>query len=216
MAEEEMAESLSVMRHRFSDMSITCRGKSFPANAAFLSARSEVFAAMLSHDTMEANERNIEIVDAEQDTVEAFLAFLYEFKLPPLNVERAANLMLMGDKYNIPSLVEGCHDYFSGISKDLREEDLVQVAIIGYLFKGDGVKDAAISKMGKVVGPLSNIKDWKKLGAHPDLALEIADKVAQMKQKDVEKAEKQWKSVTKKTSSSVCIDIGQVLSLLNA
>ena len=195
------AEDMLVMRNKFSDMTITCQGKKFPANVAFLSSRSEVFAAMLAHDTKEANDRNIEIVDAEPDTVEAFLVFLYEFKLPPLNVEMAANLMLMGDKYNVPSLVAGCRNYFSNVSKNLSEEDLVQVAIIGYLFKEEEVKNAAISMMGKVVGPLSSIKDWKKLEAHPALALEIVDMVTRMKQQEVEKVEKQLKSATKTSDS---------------
>ena len=66
------------------------------------------------------------------------------------------------------------------------------------------MKDAAISKMGKVVGPLSNIKDWKKLEAHPALALEIADMMSmmiRMKQQEVEKVEKQLKSATKTSDS---------------
>ena len=188
-------KTMSAMREKFSNMTITCQGKRFTANAALLSAHSEVFAAMLAHDTKEANDRNIEIVDAEPDTVEAFLVFLYEFKLPPLNVEMAANLMLMGDKYNVPSLVAGCRSYFS---KNLREDDLVKAAILGYLCKEDGVKDAAISMMGKVVGPLSTLKDWKKLEAHPALALEIADRVTRMKQQEVEK---QLKSATKTSDS---------------
>ena len=181
---ESFTKLMSEMRNKFSDMSITCQGKSFPANMTFLSAHSEVFAAMLAHDTKEAKECNIEIVDAEPDTVEAFLAFLYEFKLPPLNVEMAANLMLMGDKYNVPSLVAGCRSYFS---KNLREDDLVKVAILGYLCKEDGVKDNAISMMGKIVGPLSTLKDWKKLEGHPALALEIVDRVTRMKQQEMEK-----------------------------
>ena len=130
-------------------------------------------------------------MDAEADTVEAFLQFLYEFKLPSLNLELATNLMLMGDKYNVPSLVSGCRDYFADVSKNLREDDLVQVAIIGYLLKEGGLKEASISKMGKLNGPLSDLKGWKELEAHPALALEIADMVARMKQREVENVKHQ-------------------------
>ena len=54
--EDTFTKTMSAMRNKFSDMTITCQGKGFPANAAFLSAHSEVFAAMLAHDTREANQ----------------------------------------------------------------------------------------------------------------------------------------------------------------
>ena len=54
--DDTFTKTMSAMRNKFSDVTITCQGKRFPANAAFLSAHSEVFAAMLAHDTREANQ----------------------------------------------------------------------------------------------------------------------------------------------------------------
>ena len=81
----------------------------------------QVFAAMLEHDTKEASDHKIEIVDAEPDTVEAFLGFLYEPKLPRLDVEHASSLMMMADKYNVHTLVTACRVY---LSNNLRAENL--------------------------------------------------------------------------------------------
>ena len=135
---------------------------------------SQVFAAMLTHDMKESNGGKIEITDAEPETVEMFLGYLYESELPPLNVEQASNLILMADKYNVRALVTACQDY---LLKNLKNDNLVQVLILGYLCKQDGLKDAAISMMCKNVGPLDELKDWSKLRGYPELLFECLPRV---------------------------------------
>ena len=56
-----------------SDLIVVCQDKTFRVHRTFLTSRSAVFAAMLAHDTKEANEGKIEIPDADPDTVELFL-----------------------------------------------------------------------------------------------------------------------------------------------
>ena len=68
-----------------SDLTVTCQGKSFHVHKTFLFARSDKFASMLE----EAKDDNIEIEDANPDTVEIFLGYLYESQLPRLNTEEA-------------------------------------------------------------------------------------------------------------------------------
>ena len=84
--------------------------------------------------------------------------------------------MMMADKYDVRALREACR---IRLLKDPRACDLVQVAIIGHLCKADELKNAAISKMGENVGPLSKLNGWSKLEGYPALALEIADQMKQ-------------------------------------
>ena len=76
IALDSLAEDTSSFRSNdiySSDVTIVCEDETFPVHSAILSSRSTVFAAMLTHDTKEAKERKIEIVDATPDIVELFL-----------------------------------------------------------------------------------------------------------------------------------------------
>ena len=128
---------------------------------------------MLTHDTKEAKEGKIEITDAKQETVAAFLGYLYESVLPPLDMEQASSLIMMADKYNVSALVNACKDY---LQSNLRPDNLVQVLILGYHCKIDSLKDAAIEMMCKKIGPLGKLKDWTSLTKYPELLLEVAEK----------------------------------------
>ena len=129
---------------------------------------------MLEHDMKEANDRKIEIEDAEPDTVEAFLGYLYEPKVLHLHVELASNLMSMADKYNVHTLVKACQGYLCG---NLGADNLVQVAIVGHLCGDEELKDAAISMMITKVGNLRSLRDWKKLAGYPELFMDIAEQM---------------------------------------
>ena len=133
---------------------------------------------MLSHDTKEANGGKIEIEDAEPDTVEMFLGYLYESELPPLNTEKASNLMMIADKYNIHALVTACQGF---LLINLKVDNVVQVGILGYLCKRDELKDAAISMMCRKIGPLGKLKDWSELKKYPEFLMEIAEEIAAKK-----------------------------------
>ena len=129
---------------------------------------------MLTHDTKEAKEGKIEIDDAEPETVDTFLRYLYEAKVPSLNVEQASDLMMMADKYNVHALVAACQDY---LLRNIKADNVVHILILGYLCEKDELKNAAISMMGKKVGPLKELEDWSKLEGYPKLLMEILDQI---------------------------------------
>ena len=129
---------------------------------------------MFSHDMKEKKNREVKIEDAEPDTVELFLKYLYEADLSLETVDQAFSLMRMADKYNISSLAAHCLTY---LFEKLSLDNVVQVSILAYLHKDDDLKSAAISLMGNFVGPLSNLNNWKTVAEYPFLALEIAEKM---------------------------------------
>lgn len=75
--------------------------------SALLSAWSDVFAAMFTHDLAEKKECRIEIVDFSVGAVETFLRFMYSGNLqagPPIVIEVSA----LADKYCIGQLQDLC------------------------------------------------------------------------------------------------------------
>ena len=80
----------------------------------------------------------------------------------------------MAHKYDIQALVTACRLY---IMQDLQSSDFVICAINGHLHNDDKLKNAAISLMGKEIGPLRELTNWALLEKHPALSLEIADRV---------------------------------------
>ena len=73
IALDGLAQDISSFRNTEADLAIVCEGKTFPVHSAVLCTRSTVFAAMLKHDTKEAQDRKIEINDTHQAIVELFL-----------------------------------------------------------------------------------------------------------------------------------------------
>jgi len=159
----------------FTDLTIVCQDKTFQVHSAFLCSRSTVFAAMLRNDTLEARNRRMEIRDTSPETLELFLRFLYESKLPPMRRGKTA-LYQLAQKYDVQALVKACRLFKVA---ELKAENLVGNAILGYLHNDNELKKAAISMMGKEVGPLKMLQDWGSLKKHPELLQEITEELKQ-------------------------------------
>ena len=83
IALDSLSRDMSAFRSNginLADFTIICQDKTFPVHSSFLCSRSTVFAAMLTHDTKEARERKLEIVDATSDIVNLLLRYLFFFK----------------------------------------------------------------------------------------------------------------------------------------
>merc|ERR1711971_341105 len=85
----------------FADVEIICSGKTFSAHRIVLAVASPVFATMLKTRMAEAHSGKICIEDAEPETVEAALQFMYEGTLPA-NVGHEA--ILFAHKYDIAKM----------------------------------------------------------------------------------------------------------------
>ena len=85
-------------------------------------------------------------------------------------------LYQLAQKYDVQALVKACRLFKVA---QLKAENLVRNAILGYLHKDNELKKAAISMMGKEIGPLRELRDWSSLKNHPELLQEIADQLKQ-------------------------------------
>ena len=90
----------------FSDVTLVSEDKKqIFAHKAILSARSDVFAALFSHEgTTEDEHGEVNIEDCNQEIMEIFLSNLYGETPPPqdISLEMAKDLMNVANKYNVP------------------------------------------------------------------------------------------------------------------
>ena len=85
-------------------------------------------------------------------------------------------LYQLAQKYDVQALVKACRLFKVA---ELKAENLVGNAILGYLHNDNELKKAAISMMGKEVGPLKMLQDWGSLKKHPELLQEITEELKQ-------------------------------------
>jgi hypothetical protein len=67
------------------DYTLEVNGKLYSVHKSALEARSEVFAAMLSFDSMEKEEKKAVLTDIENEVFEELLTFLYTGNAPNLD-----------------------------------------------------------------------------------------------------------------------------------
>ncbi|XP_035224377.1 speckle-type POZ protein B-like [Stegodyphus dumicola] len=114
----------------FSDVDIKVDSKTFSAHKFILCARSPVFSKMFETEMIESKENIVEISDADPDTIDEFLFFLYCGHLRKPLEETSKKLYAVADKYDVPALKKRCSSFFKSnldcknISEMLRLADL--------------------------------------------------------------------------------------------
>ena len=99
-----MAKYFNVMKNeQFSDVTFSIGDKELKAHKLILSIHSPVFAAMFKHDTKEAKENRVEIIDIHFDVFQELLKFIYSGKAVVLDF-CAAELLAAADKVFILKL----------------------------------------------------------------------------------------------------------------
>ena len=156
------------------DVTIVADGVRYPSHKAILSARSEVFAAMFTHeDTLESQQKEVVIKDIDKQTMEMFLTFIYDVTLPTdLSFEGYAELLGTADKYQVPSLVDYC---VMKMRQNMSADNAVQGAIFGSVYRSKELKEDAIKVIVNAETTLSSMNGYKELRAYPDLLIEIVD-----------------------------------------
>ncbi|KAL1955399.1 hypothetical protein VTO42DRAFT_8619 [Malbranchea cinnamomea] len=66
-----------LLQERYSDFTITCGGRTFPAHRAIVCVQSRFFEAALDGKFAEAQSKNVTLVDEDFATVERMLSFMY-------------------------------------------------------------------------------------------------------------------------------------------
>lgn len=93
------------------DVEIQCGGNSVKAHKVVLSARSDVFKAMLHSNMLEMQTGVVEIQDMDISCFRDFIRYLYTDALPEMSFDMAKTLYEAGDKYAVRSLLLRCSEY---------------------------------------------------------------------------------------------------------
>ena len=141
----DLKRDMSALRKdpKSADIKLICNGKSFWTHKLILSARSDVFAALFSHEGIKEDQNGeIHIEDCDHEAMELFLSYLYEEAAPPKDTpfEVTKQLMNVANKYNFPSLMKMCCNILISV---LNEDNAVQMAQLGNLFKMKSLQQAA-------------------------------------------------------------------------
>lgn len=91
------------------DFTFEVGAKKFPAHKFILSARSPVFARMLSNNNYEETQNSVmKITDTSEDAFKIFLDFIYRADVPSLTIFGAVELIKLAEKYDFGDLKSIC------------------------------------------------------------------------------------------------------------
>ncbi|ODN02519.1 Speckle-type POZ protein-like B [Orchesella cincta] len=141
------------------DIEISTAKTSFKAHKAILSARSPVFAAMLSTNMLEKEQNSVKILDFEDDVVRGMLEHIYTGQTDLINV-RPSELLQIADKYDLPFLKEDC-EYKLAESLSLSMENVAAVLVVAQSHNAPFLKDQTIEFINCNLHKLKNMKSFQ-------------------------------------------------------
>lgn len=152
------------------DLELRCEGQAIPAHKAILSARSEVFAAMLQSDMLERRTNSIEIVDMEFEVLREFLRYIYTSTLSEQSVETVLRLYEASDKYAVEGLRKRCADF---LYENLSQENVYEILALADAHGDMQLKERIIYYIVDLDTPLSS-EQWPRFSEnYPRLANEV-------------------------------------------
>jgi len=154
------------------DVTIKCDNKTLECHKAILSARSNVFQAMFTHDMKERKNNEILIEDLDYATVADMVRFIYAGRLSDM-APKAGTLLSAAEKYDIRDLKEICCNH---LSANLNTEQIVDILVLSDLYKAAELKATSIQFLLSHKEEVFSQPDWKaKLAGHPDLLMEVLE-----------------------------------------
>ncbi|XP_065204072.1 speckle-type POZ protein-like [Planococcus citri] len=150
------------MNEDFSDVTISVKGKNYPAHKLILAARSSVFKAMFRNDMQESQKNRIVINDIEEETFEEMLHYIYTGKVKNLE-ESAFELLSVADKYDLKELKNACEGIL--LSK-LSADNVGKILVLADMHNAEELKANAlrfIKAKYSNCGNYENTEMWKIL-----------------------------------------------------
>lgn len=125
----------------FSDVKlVTACGKELKAHKVFLASKSEIFAAMFTHDVLENKSNIVNIPDVDHEILKEMLRYIYTGQVE--NMENVAiDLFIAADKYDIQDLKSMCEKH---IANSLTVENAIQIFDLADKYNAEQLKNQAI------------------------------------------------------------------------
>lgn len=153
------------------DVTFVVGNEEITAHKQIMSARSEVFAKMLSSRMVEKKTGRVEITDVEPNIFKMFLSFIYSLELESDKTDDLLKLIVVADKYSVKSLVHGC-EY--NLSKNLNDENAVDILLVADMVKANFLKKDCILYIIKNKTEIGATEAYKEMvRSRSDLLSEI-------------------------------------------
>nr|XP_015915668.2 speckle-type POZ protein B [Parasteatoda tepidariorum] len=152
----------SDIRNLFSDKNfcdIKIRGNDgiVEAHKSILIARSPVFHAMFQQEMLETQTGIVDIPDADIDTLNFFVNFLYSDTLEKIDYDRLKKLLILADKYEVRRLIEICASF---LRCDISERNACDIASLANMFNHTDLKSFALDFIVDHHTDIFNQPDW--------------------------------------------------------
>ena len=160
------------MDRKKGDVKLTCEGKDVFCHKFLLISGSPVFRAMFDMDSKENRENVVAIEDCNQETLEAFVTYLYDARMSknysPEDLELVFGLLYMANKYQVHELLLGCMDTLLNI---MNTDNVLKIlAVVVKLELGDEIKDQLTNFMKENIVLVADSEEWAPfLSDYPSL-----------------------------------------------
>ena len=158
----------------FSDVILKCNGQQFPCHKIVLSARSDVFKAMLENEMKEAQDNVIELVDSTPEIVSMMVEHIYTGKIPEVSQlkQLAPEILHVAVKYNLPSLVAVCEEV---MLSELKSSNAIKTFIyVDRYTPTSKLREQVLKFLCRNAREVVGVGDWSDfIKQYPDLATEM-------------------------------------------
>jgi len=162
----------------FSDVLLKCNGQEFPCHKNILSARSEVFRAMLENEMREAHDNVIELVDSTPEIVGMMVEHIYTGKIPEVSKlkQLAPEILHIAVKYNLASLVTTCEKI---LLSELKSANAIKTFIyVDRYTPTSKLREQVLKFLCRNAREVVGVGDWNDfIKQYPDLATEMFQNV---------------------------------------
>jgi len=177
---QKLTEDFKTMleNQSFSDFRIICQGEVVPCHRVILSARSDIFGAMLEHNMKESETGEVVINDFDLTTVKALLMYMYSGEVEHYQ-GNSKQLMKAADKYRVEELKNSIED---ALIQDVKVENAIDMFVLGDAVNAYKLRDISKDIIVRNAVAITKIDGWKQvLGKYQDLTLEILESVIDSK-----------------------------------
>jgi len=172
----DLSKLLANPADMFSDLKLVCgsRRVELLCHTNILAARSPVFFAMFQHDTVEAQNKEVEMTDVEPEVVEEMLEYIYTGKTNSSGKE--AELLAAADKYSLLELKNECEE---ALCNKTNIDTVLAMLVLADRHEAGKLKDVCVKFLIENCHTVVRQPGWREqLQPYPTLLAEMFEAVA--------------------------------------
>ena len=147
----------------------------FFTHKAILAARSEVFAAMFSHDMLESANKAVVLPDIDSDVLTELLTYIYTGECPRIE-ELAESLIYHAEKYDLDHLKALCEEQ---LSYDLQVDNAARILVLADACNAEQLKRNVLLYVNEHGEEVEHTKEWEDVQKSNDILRDLVSTMYQ-------------------------------------